>query len=84
MDKGVTGAGYSNTTSDWYKNGNDSKTKAAQKSRQTQHHHAIRLVHRLLLSGAVRGIPGLGILCAWLETMFEGEQVESVDPHYQG
>ena len=84
MDKGVTGAGYSNTTSDWYKNGNDSKTKAAQKSRQTQHHHAIRLVRRLLLSGAVRGIPGLGILCAWLETMFEGEQVESVDPHYQG
>jgi hypothetical protein len=88
MDKKLKGRGYRNTHASWTQNGgmekNGKKISGKEMSRRTQEHHALLIVRQLLLSGAARGIPGLAFLCAWLELAFENEQVESVDPHFQG
>ena len=94
MDKGLKGRGYSNVHGTWQKGGSNKKqtsrgtkktrTAVSGSSSQVQDHHAVRLVRTLLLAGAARTIPGLALLCAFLELAFEKEQVESIDPHFQG
>ena len=94
MDKGLKGRGYSNVHGTWQKGGSNKKqtsrgtkktrTAVSGSSSQVQDHHAVRLVRTLLLAGAARTIPGLALLCAFLELAFEKEQVESIDQHFQG
>ena len=68
-------SGYNNTCVRWVKHQRQSVI--------CQHFHTLRLDRELLCTGAVAGIPGLGILCAFLESVYADEQVRSIDPHYQ-
>jgi len=90
MDKGLRGRGYPNVHGDWYRNGCDKNGKrvkraaAAAISTRTQEFHSLRMDRRIMLNGAARGFPGLAIVLAYLEAAFPGDEVLSVDPHYQG